>query len=437
MTDVLDVPMAVENDLEQDLLEQEFDRAEVTMTAGSQLAAIDCYIAILKNPKNDDEAVKIKEKCIYRLAKLHTENGNFTDVMNLLRSNSEFFSEIPKAKTAKIVRNILDIVAQVPNSEHVQITLCRDVVEWCKTEKRTFLRQRIEARLASLLLVQRFPQEALSIVTSLLKELKKLDDKQMLTEVHLLESRINHSLENIPKAKAALTASRTAANSIYVTPLMQAELDEMSGILHCEENDNLTAYSYFLEAHEAYEQVNDPRSLEALTYMCLCKILSDSPADVPSIISGKYGVKHADKLEAIGAVAVAAKHRSLEEFQQAVDKYASQLKANDLINHHLELLYEKMLESNLLRIINPFSCVEIEHVAKLIKLPQSLVEKKLSQMILDHKFSGILDQGRGHLLVYETTPEDVNYSHGMDVIAHMGLVTDALSSRAKGLTKQM
>lgn len=94
----------------------------------------------------------------------------------------------------------------------------------------------------------------------------------MLTEVHLLESRINHSLENIPKAKAALTASRTAANSIYVTPLMQAELDEMSGILHCEENDNLTAYSYFLEAHEAYEQVNDPRSLEALTYMCLCKV---------------------------------------------------------------------------------------------------------------------------------------------------------------------
>ena len=56
---------------------------------------------------------------------------------------------------------------------------------------------------------------------------------------------------------------------------MQAELDEMSGILHCEENDNLTAYSYFLEAHEAYEQVNDPRSLEALTYMCLCKVCDE------------------------------------------------------------------------------------------------------------------------------------------------------------------
>lgn len=173
--------------------------------------------------------------CPHRLARLYTEGKRFDDVMALLKSNSEFFSLIPKAKTAKIVRSILSIVGTIPDSLDVQISLCKDVVQWCVAEKRTFLRQRIEAKvadisivftqlwllpclhhimyvvtvfphslclqtqLASLLQQQKKPSEALEVVDKLLVELKKLDDKQMLTETHLTESRIYHSLQNIPK----------------------------------------------------------------------------------------------------------------------------------------------------------------------------------------------------------------------------------------------
>lgn len=44
-------------------------------------------------------------------------------------------------------------------------------------------------------------KEALALINTLLRELKKLDDKMVLTEVHLLESRVNHALVNFPKAK--------------------------------------------------------------------------------------------------------------------------------------------------------------------------------------------------------------------------------------------
>jgi 26S proteasome regulatory subunit N6 len=66
--------------------------------------------------------------------------------MDLIKLNAEFFSSIPKAKTAKIIRNIISIVASSPDSLDIQVSLCEDVVEWCKIEKRTFLRQRIEAK---------------------------------------------------------------------------------------------------------------------------------------------------------------------------------------------------------------------------------------------------------------------------------------------------
>lgn len=44
-------------------------------------------------------------------------------------------------------------------------------------------------------------QPALNKTEELLKELKMLDDKIILTEVFLLESRASHALQNLPRAK--------------------------------------------------------------------------------------------------------------------------------------------------------------------------------------------------------------------------------------------
>ncbi len=48
------------------------------------------------------------------------------------------------------VRHIIDQLGRIPGTAAMQIQLCEEQIEWCKQEKRSFLRMRLELRLASL-----------------------------------------------------------------------------------------------------------------------------------------------------------------------------------------------------------------------------------------------------------------------------------------------
>ena len=59
-----------------------------------------------------------------------------------------------------------------------------------------------------------------------------------------MESETHHALRNQPRAKAALTAARTNANAIYCPPLLQAQIDLMSGTIHGDEKARPYPYPY-------------------------------------------------------------------------------------------------------------------------------------------------------------------------------------------------
>jgi len=377
---------------------------------------------------------KIKEQAIYKLGELFVKQKNADAVRKLLTSLRAYFDTIPKARTAKIVRTLIDLVAKIPDTIQLQVELCKESIAWCKDQRRTFLRQRIEAKLAALYLETRKYPDALNLLSTLLREVKRLDDKQLLVEIQLIESKVHHAVQNIPKSRAALTAARTSANAIYCPPLLQASIDLQAGTLHAEEGDYKTGYSYFYEAFEAYNSLDDPKAVSALKYMLLCKIMTNASEEVHAIIQGKLALRYSgSSVDAMIQVAKAHSQRQLKNLEKALSDYKAELQDDPVIHRHLKNLYDNLLEQNLCRLIEPYSKVQIGHIASLINLDRTIVENKLSQMILDKQFSGILDQGAGCLIVFDDLQNDKTYDKSLETIENMSKVVDTLYGRAAGI----
>lgn len=347
------------------------------------------------------------------------------------------WSSFARAKSAKLIRDLLDCFEGIAaaDSTTLQINLTKELIDWCVQDKRAFLKQALDLRLGSLMLQARRFTEALRLIDELLRELKRMDDKQTLVQVHLLECKVYYELKNLPKAKAALTAARSAANSVYTPPLTQAALDLQSGILHAEDKDFKTAYSYFIEALDAYATAKDTLGAKTLKYMILCKIMLRAADDIDALVYGKLGQNFSlgRDVEAMKAVGGAYKARSLKAFQVALEAYPGELAADPIIKTHLNSLYDSLLQQNILRIIEPYSRVQIAFIAESIGLDVQLIELKLSQMILDKALSGILDQNEGALMVIEEPACDDMFKISLNVFKNLDTVVESLYIKATRL----
>ncbi len=86
---------------------------------------------LFQNTAMDAETVKNKEKAVTLLTDLLVKQQDAQGLTDLLTQLRSFFNAIPKAKTAKIVRSIIDSIAKVPGSSKLQVGISRSCTRVC------------------------------------------------------------------------------------------------------------------------------------------------------------------------------------------------------------------------------------------------------------------------------------------------------------------
>ncbi|EDL47198.1 proteosome subunit, putative [Plasmodium vivax] len=541
----------------------------------------------------NEKVMQINDKLIYLVCDYYINKKEIDNLINFTSSNENYFNVLPQAKTAKLIRNIVEKISKKIRNVSMLYIIFKKYMNWAYEKKRNFLRCRIEVKIIILFILKQKYKTALSLIERLLKEVKKVDDKTLLLELYIVETKIYMLLKNSTKMKASLTFAKNIANTINTAIYINSEIDLLSGILFIYEKDYRSAYIYLYECYETlytyiynshnntldflskknndfyaviihniintstissqnktksisqispfllsfytfYEYYDSSNSIlnldemnicsgnanliysdvictisssyqeleeekvfcitnpielnyemmknltldnygnliEAkastnildnsififpedssicgnfglnlnienlkiivpLKYMLLCKILEENNRkDINNILCehNKLNYIPNKEIQILLDISKCYENRSLDVFENIIKINIFLINVDKVIYNYLKELYELLLEKNILKIIEAYSCIDLNYIGQKLNLDLNKIISKLSEMILDKKLNATLDQNVGILILYEDMPETKMYQNVLEIINNLTESVDILYQKAQ------
>uniref|UniRef100_A0A8R1HL94 Probable 26S proteasome regulatory subunit rpn-6.2 n=1 Tax=Caenorhabditis japonica TaxID=281687 RepID=A0A8R1HL94_CAEJA len=386
--------------------------------------------------QNSSEAdVKRCEDLILNYSKQLAKEKDISGIRTLVESVRKFYDLVGKARASKLIRDIVEHALTIDQGKDEKIGLLKNCIEWAKTNKREFLRRSLQSRLMRLYNDVGMFVDAQKLGQDLSKELKKLEDRELLIEVSVEESKSAFNLNNLAKAKTTLLTAKTSTNSAFASPQLQAVVDLQSGVLYsAEERDYKTSFSYFYEAFEGFRSIGDKKSATgALKYMIMCKIMLNENEQVPALMATKETLPFKDdpRIVAIRAMSDAFRKRSLKDFMKALKDHKKELLEDKVVSVHSKNLERNMLEKEISRVVEPYSEIELSYIARVIGMTVAPVEKAIARMILDRKMYGSIHQHGDTVVIHPKADLTKQFTRSLTTIKELTKTVDASYVRAK------
>ncbi|EDO08418.1 PCI domain family protein [Babesia bovis T2Bo] len=221
--------------------ESSVDEADIGITGAKKLDIL-----------TDERILYICEDVLYVIVYHLIETGHIDAMLGALVRNELFFAVLPQAKTAKMVRSVLERLSQVVKDLDVLYRVFGLYRSWCANMKRTFLGYRLDLKICILLLLRRNYSAAIMSLEKLQQDVKNIEDKPLLLDIHLTQAKAYLLVRNLVRTKIALSNAKNVAININTPTYVSAEIDLLSGLLYLCESDYRTAYTYFFEAYEGF-----------------------------------------------------------------------------------------------------------------------------------------------------------------------------------------
>ena len=370
---------------------------------------------------------------IEHLSQKYRENNDLKSYFNLISQ----IKEIKNTNNTFLVKLTDKLIAKLKKRKDLLndiVNIAEEITKFCDETNNISMRSKIQTRLAEVYYIHENYSKALDICNKVIFDLKRYEDNLGLIQLLLLESKIYYATNGISKAKASLTSVKTLITKVYVEPKLQANIDMHAGILAAYEEDFNLAYSYFFEAFDVYNIPSKKRrnkGLRAFEYMILCKIVGGHIEEVNNVVLSKQGKDYyGPEVEALRSIESAVKEKSIKLLEDNIAKNKKYF-TDRVINYHISNLHNDLLEKNLIKIIKPYSVVEIDFVAKTIGLNYQDVLNRLRQMILDKKINGILDQGKGSLIIYDVDSANPYLDKSIETFKNLEKVVEALDKKVR------
>ena len=370
---------------------------------------------------------------IEHLSQKYRENNDLKSYFNLISQ----IKEIKNTNNTFLVKLTDKLIAKLKKRKDLLndiVNIAEEITKFCDETNNISMKSKIQTRLAEVYYIHENYSKALDICNKVIFDLKRYEDNLGLIQLLLLESKIYYATNGISKAKASLTSVKTLITKVYVEPKLQANIDMHAGILAAYEKDFNLAYSYFFEAFDVYNIPSKKRrnkGLRAFEYMILCKIVGGHIEEVNNVVLSKQGKDYyGPEVEALRSIESAVKEKSIKLLEDNIAKNKKYF-TDRVINYHISNLHNDLLEKNLIKIIKPYSVVEIDFVAKTIGLNYQDVLNRLRQMILDKKINGILDQGKGSLIIYDVDSANPYLDKSIETFKNLEKVVEEIDKKVR------